>query len=152
VTGVCSGRNAELVKSLGADAVIDYTKADYTTQAAKYDVIIDNVGNNGVLANRRALTPTGKYVLIGGGGPDNGEWIGPLVNPLKTLVLSPFVKQKLIVLFAQLNHDDLVSLGKLMEDGKVTPVIDRRYSLAETPEAIRYLETGRARGKVVIVP
>src|SRR5262245_50755264 len=152
VTGVCSGRNVELVKSLGADAVIDYTKENYTTLGVKYDVIIDNVGNNGILANRGVLTPTGKYVLIGGGGPDNGKWIGPLINPVKAMLLSPFVKQDLDVLFAELSPDELASLGKLMADGKVTPVIDRRYSLAETPEAIRYLETGRARGKVIIVP
>ena len=152
VTGVCSGRNVELVKSLGADAVIDYTKENYTTQGAKYDVIIDNVANNGILANRGALTPAGKYVLIGGGGPDNGKWIGPLINPIKAMLISPFVKQDLDVLFAELSSADLESLGKLMQDGKVTPVIDRRYSLAETPEAIRYLETGRARGKVIIVP
>ncbi len=152
VTGVCSGRNVELVKSLGADAVIDYTKENYTTQGAKYDAIIDNVANNGILANRGALTPTGKYVLIGGGGPDNGKWIGPLINPIKAMLISPFVKQHLDVLFAELSPADLEVLGKLMRDGKVTPVIDRRYSLAETPEAIRYLETGRARGKVIIVP
>jgi NADPH:quinone reductase-like Zn-dependent oxidoreductase len=152
VTGVCSGRNVELVKSLGADAVIDYTKENYTTQGAKYDVIIDNVANNGILANRSVLTPTGKYVLIGGGGPDNGKWIGPLINPIKAMLISPFVKQDLDVLFAELSPADLELLGKLMQDGKVTSVIDRRYSLAQTPEAIRYLETGRARGKVIIVP
>ena len=152
VAGVCSGRNVELVKSLGADAVIDYTKENYTELDAKYDVILDNVGNNGILANRNALTPTGKYLLIGGGGPDAGQWIGPLINPVKALLLSPFVKQDLDVLFAQLSPDDLAVLAKLMQEGKVTPVIDRRYSLAETPEAIRYLETGRARGKVIIVP
>jgi NADPH:quinone reductase-like Zn-dependent oxidoreductase len=152
VTGVCSGRNVELVKSLGADAVIDYTKENYTTQGARYDVILDNVANNGLLANRSALTPTGKYVLIGGGGPDNGKWIGPLINPVKSMLLSPFVRQDLDVLFAELNTEDLTTLAKLMEEGKVTSVIDRRYSLAETPEAIRYLETGRARGKVIIVP
>lgn len=152
VTGVCSGRNFELVKSLGADSVIDYTKENYTTQVAKYDVIIDNVGNNGIFANRGVLTPTGKYVLVGGGGPDNGKWIGPLINPVKALLLSPFVKQDLDVLFAQLSSDELAAIAKLMEEGKVTPVIDRSYSLAETPDAIRYLETGRARGKVIIVP
>jgi len=152
VTGVCSGRNVELVKSLGADAVIDYTKENYTTLDAKYDVIVDNVGNHGILANRRALTPTGKYVLIGGGGPDAGDWIGPLINPVKALLLSPFVKQDLDVLFAQLSPEDLGVLAKLMQEGKVTPVIDRSYSLAQTAEAIRYLETGRARGKVIIVP
>jgi NADPH:quinone reductase-like Zn-dependent oxidoreductase len=151
VTGVCSGRNAELVRSLGADAVIDYTQADYTTAGVKYDVIIDNVGNHGFLANRRALADDGRYVLIGGGGPDDGRWIGPMVNPVKALLLRPFVSQDMQVLFAQLRRDDLAKLSQLMQAGQVTPVIDRRYSLAQVPDAIRYLESGRARGKVVIV-
>lgn len=151
VTGVCSGRNAELVRSLGASAVIDYTQADYTTAGVKYDVILDNVGNHGLLANRRALTDEGKYVLIGGGGPEDGQWIGPMVNPVKAMFLGPFVKQDMQVLFAQLKREDLAELARMMEAGQVTPVIDRRYPLAETPDAIRYLESGRARGKVVIV-
>jgi NADPH:quinone reductase-like Zn-dependent oxidoreductase len=152
VTGVCSSRNAELVESLGADAVIDYTKDDYTTQGAKYDAILDNVGNHGLLENRRALTPAGRYVQIGGGGPDDGRWIGPMGRPVGALLLSPFIQQDLSVMLARLSPDDLAALARLMEEGKVTPVIDRSYSLAETPEAIRYLETGRARGKVIIVP
>lgn len=151
VTGVCSGRNAELVRSLGASAVIDYTKADYTSAGVQYDVILDNVGNHGFLANRRALSPQGKYVLIGGGGPEDGQWIGPMVNPFKALLLKPFVKQDMQVLFATLSRDDLAELARMMEAGQVTPVIDRRYSLSEVPEAIRYLESGRARGKVIIV-
>ena len=101
VTGVSSTRNLELVRSLGADAVIDYTQADYTTADVKYDMILDNVGNHGFLANRRALTPEGKYVLIGGGGPDNGRWIGPMINPVKAMLLSPFIKQDMQVLFAE---------------------------------------------------
>jgi len=150
VTGVSSTRNLELVRSLGADAVIDYTQADYTTAGVQYDMILDNVGNHGFLANRRALTPGGKYVLIGGGGPENGTWIGPMINPVKAMLISPFIKQDMQVLFANLSRDDLAELARLMAEGQVTPVIDRRYSLAEVPEAIRYLETGRARGKVVI--
>ncbi len=150
VTGVCSGRNAGLVRSLGADTVIDYTRSDYTTAGVQYDVILDNVGNHGFLANRRALTDAGQYVLVGGGGPDNGRWIGPLVNPVKAMLLAPFVGQHLQVLFARLSRDDLAALARMMEAGQVTPVIDRRYSLPEVPDAIRYLETGRARGKVVI--
>jgi NADPH:quinone reductase-like Zn-dependent oxidoreductase len=150
VTGVCSGRNVELVKSLGADAVIDYTKGDYTMQDTKYDVIIDNVGNHGLFANRRALTPEGKYVLVGGGGPDEGLWFGPLLKPIGALLMRPFVSQDMTVILADLSRDDLTTLAKLMQDGKVTP--DRSYPLAETPDAIRYLETGRARGKVIIVP
>ena len=152
VTGVCSGRNADLVRSLGADSVIDYTKTDYTTEGAKYDVIIDNVGNHGFFANRRALKPEGKFILVGGGGPEDGQWIGPMVNPLKALLIKPFIKQDMRVLFADLSPDDLATLAGLMESGQMTPVIDRRYSLAEVPDAIRYLESGRARGKVVIVP
>lgn len=150
ITGVSSTRNLELVRSLGADAVIDYTQADYTTADAKYDMILDNVGNHGFLANRRALTPAGKYVLIGGGGPDDGRWIGPMINPVKAMLLSPFIKQDMEVLFANLSREDLAELSRLMAAGQVTPVIDRRYSLAEVPAAIEYLETGRARGKVII--
>jgi NADPH:quinone reductase-like Zn-dependent oxidoreductase len=152
VTGVCSGRNVELVKSLGADVVIDYTRQDYTQENEKYDVIIDNVGNHGLFANRRALTPEGKYVLVGGGGPDEGLWFGPLLKPIGALLMRPFVSQDMTVILADLSREDLTTLAMLMQEGKVTPVIDRRYSLAEVPEAIRYLETGRARGKVVIVP
>jgi len=152
VVGVCSGRNVELVASLGADAVIDYTKEDYTAEDEKYDVIIDNVGNHGLFANRRALTPRGKYVQVGGGGPDAGRWFGPLLRPIGALLMRPFVSQDMTVMLADLNRDDLTILAKLMQDGRVTPVIDRRYSLAETPEAIRYLEAGHARGKVIIVP
>ncbi len=150
VTGVSSGRNAELVRSLGAGTVIDYTKADYTAAGTRYDVIIDNVGNHGFLANRRALVPGGKYVLIGGGGPDEGQWIGPMFNPIKALLLEPFIREDMQVLFAQLDRDDLAELARMMEAGQVKTVIDQRYPLAEVPDAIRYLETGRARGKVVI--
>ena len=150
VTGVCSTRNIELVRSLGADEVIDYTKQDYTNAGVKYDMILDNVGNHGILENRRALTPEGKFVLIGGGGPDNGHWIGPMINPVKALLISPFVSQDMGMILAELTPEDLGVLAGLMQSGQVTPVIDRRYSLAEVPEAIRYLETGRARGKVII--
>lgn len=150
VTGVCSTRNLELVRSLGADHVIDYTAADYTQAGQHYDVILDNVGNRPMLENRRALTENGKYVLIGGGGPDDGRWIGPMIGPVKALLLSPFVKQDMGVLFAELTKDDLNLVAGLMQSGDVKPVIDRRYPLSAVPEAIRYLETGRARGKVII--
>lgn len=150
VTGVSSTRNLELVRSLGADHVIDYTEADYTQGGQKYDVILDNVGNRSLLENRRTLTEDGKYVLIGGGGPDDGRWIGPMMGPIKALLLSPFVKQDLGVMFAELTKEDLNVLAGLMQSGDVKPVIDRRYPLSEVPEAIRYLETGRARGKVII--
>jgi NADPH:quinone reductase-like Zn-dependent oxidoreductase len=150
VTGVCSTRNLALVRSLGADHVIDYTREDYTRGPQRYDVILDNVGNRALLDNRRVLTPDGKYVLIGGGGPDNGRWIGPFVRPIGALVLSPFVTQDMGMMLAELNKQDLTILSDLMQAGKVTPIIDRRYSLSEVPAAIRYLETGRARGKVII--
>ena len=150
VTGVCSTRNVEMVRSLGADQVIDYTREDYTRSDQRYDVILDNVGNRALLDNRRVLNPDGKYVLIGGGGPDDGRWIGPFVKPIAALVLSPFVSQDMGMMLADLNKNDLTFLGDLMQEGKVTPVIDRRYRLSEAPEAIRYLEEGRARGKVVI--
>jgi len=150
VTGVSSTRNLELVRSLGADHVIDYTKQDYAAGAERYDVILDNVGNRSLAENRRVLAPTGHYVLIGGGGPDDGHWIGPFVKPLQALVLSPFVSQHEGMFLANLTGEDLQRLAELMQSGAVAPVIDRRYPLSETAEAIRYLEQGRARGKVVI--
>ena len=150
VTGVCSTRNLELVRSLGADRVIDYTQQDFTEGEERYDVILDLVGNRSLLENRRVLKPTGTYVLIGGGGPDDGRWLGPVPKVIAALVLSPFVDQDLGMMVSELNQQDLAYLGNLMRDGKVAAVIDRRYPLAETAEAIRYLETGRARGKVVI--
>ena len=150
VTGVCSTRNIELVRSLGADRVIDYTKDDYTKGDEHYDVILDNVGNRSLLDNRRALTPDGKYVLIGGGGPDEGKWIGPLAKPINALLLSPFVSQQMGSMLADMNPKDLSILADLMQAGKVTPVVDRQFKLSEVPAAIQYLEAGHARGKVVI--
>ena len=152
VTGVCSTRNVELVRSLGADQVIDYTKDDYTKSDQRYDVILDNVGNRSLLDNRRVLTPEGRFVLIGGGGPDEGRWIGPMAKPIRAMALSWFVSQDMGMMLADLNKEDLAILGDLMQAGKVTPVIDRLYSLSEVPAAIRYLEEGRARGKVIITP
>ena len=150
VTGVCSTRNVDMVRSIGADQVIDYTKEDFTERAQRYDVILDNVGNRSLLDIRRVLNPEGKYVLIGGGGPDAGPWIGPFIGPIKALVLSKFVSQDMGMFLADLNQEDLTVLSDLMQAGKVTPVIDRRYKLSEVAEAIRYLEEGHARGKVVI--
>ncbi len=152
VTGVCSTRNVELVRSIGADHVVDYTKEDYTANGEHYDVIIDNVGNRSLLDNRRALTHDGKYVLIGGGGPDEGDWIGPLAKPIAALLLSPFISQQMGSMLAQLDQKDLSILADLMQSGKVTPVIDRQFKLGETPAAVQYLEEGHARGKVVITP
>jgi NADPH:quinone reductase-like Zn-dependent oxidoreductase len=150
VTGVCSTRNLELVRSIGADEVIDYTQENFTEGEQRYDVILDLVGNHPLSAYRRVLEPDGIHVLVGGGGPDAGNWIGPLSGPLKALISSPFVHHEHATLLAELNKEDLTILADLMQSGKVTPVIDRRYPLSETAEAIRYLETGRARGKVVI--
>jgi NADPH:quinone reductase-like Zn-dependent oxidoreductase len=150
VTGVCSTRNLDMVRSLGADHVIDYTKEDFTKGTERYDVIIDNVANHSLLESRRALKPNGIYVLIGGGSANEQGLIGPLINPIKAMLLSPFVSQKMGMLLADLNHDDLTMLADLMQAGKMKPVIDRTYKLSDLPDAIRYLEQGHARGKVVI--
>jgi NADPH:quinone reductase-like Zn-dependent oxidoreductase len=150
VTGVCSTRNLEMVRSLGADHVVDYTRDDFTQSAERFDLILDNVGNHSLLAFRRVMNPKGIYVLIGGGGPDDGRWIGPMARPVKALFLSPFVSQEFVMLLASINKDDLAVMKELMETKKVTPVIDRTYTLSEVPDAIRYLEKGRARGKVII--
>ncbi len=150
VTGVCSTRNVELVRSLGADHVIDYTRDDYSAGGQRYDVILDNVGNRSLSENRRVLAPEGRYVLIGGGGPDDGHWIGPFVKPIQAALMSPFVSQDMGMLLAKLSNEDMNRLAELMRSGAVTPVIDRRYRLQEAAEAIRYLEQGRARGKVVV--
>ncbi|MFN0182084.1 MAG: NAD(P)-dependent alcohol dehydrogenase [Gemmatimonadales bacterium] len=147
VTGVTSTRNVELVRSIGADHVVDYTKENFTTGTQRYDVIIDNVGNHSLSAFRRVAAPGGKYVIIGG---PSGRWVDPLPRALGASLLSLFVSQELGFFVSDLNQKDLTVLGDLMAGGKVTPVIDRRYPLAEVREAIRYLETGRARGKVVI--
>ena len=150
VTGVCSTRNVDLVRSLGADHVIDYTKEDFTKTGQRYDVILDNVGNQPLLSFRRALIAKGKYVMIGGGGPNDQGLIGPLFRPIKAMLLSPFVSQEMGMFMADTNQKDLAILADLMQSGKVKPVIDRTYKLNEVPAAIAYLEQGHARGKVVI--
>ena len=150
VTGVCSTRNLELVRSLGADHVVDYTKQDFTASGQRYDLIVDNVANRSLLANRRALAPHGRYVLVGGGGVHENRWVGPLVRPLRALMLSRVVSQDMHMMIADTNKADLAQLGDLIAAGKLKPVIDRRYKLSETPAAMTYLETGHARGKVVI--
>ncbi len=150
VTGVCSTRNVEMVRSIGADQVIDYKKEDYADSGQRFDVILDNVGNRSLSDNRRVLNPDGKYVLIGGGGPNDHRWIGPLAKVANAYLMSQFVSQDMGMFLASLNKEDLTVLGDLMQAGKVTPVIDRRYTLSEVPAAIRYLEEGHARGKVII--
>jgi NADPH:quinone reductase-like Zn-dependent oxidoreductase len=150
VTGVSSTRNLELVRSLGADHVIDYTREDFAQGGVQYDVIMDNVVNRGILEMRRMLTPTGKLILIGGGGIDVSPWYGAFKAPIKALFVSWFVDQDLAMFVSHHSGEDLATLAALMRDGKVTPVIDRTYPLAETAAAMRYLETGRARGKVIV--
>lgn len=147
VTGVCSERNAEMVRSLGADHVIDYRQENYTENGKRYDLIIDMIGNHSLSDNRKVLSPEGIFVIIGGA---KGNWLGPMVAPLKALVYSPFVGQEFSMLLASMRRDDLVTLADMMASGEVVPVIDRYYSLSEVPEAIRYSEKGHARGKIII--
>ena len=150
VSGVCSTRNVEMVRSLGADHVFDYTKEDFTTSGQLYDVILDNVGNRALLDVRRVLKPQGKYVLIGGGGPDEGPWIGVFIGAIKAWVVSHFVDQEMGMFIADASTADLEILSDLMEAGTVTPIIDRTYPMTEAADAMRYLEKGHARGKVVV--
>jgi NADPH:quinone reductase-like Zn-dependent oxidoreductase len=147
VTGVCSTRNLEMVRSLGADHVVDYTREDYTQNGQRYDLIIDMVGNHSLSENRQAMTPDGILVMIGG---SRGNWIGPLKNPVKALLYSPFVGQEFVMFMAKMRKEDLNELAELMRTGQLTPVIDRSYQLNELPAAIRYSEQGHARGKIVI--
>ena len=147
VTGVCSTRNVDLVRSLGADYVIDYKQADYTQSEQRWDVIIDMVGNHPLLANRGVLTDHGRYVRVGGPG---GDWVGPLLGPLRAMLINPFVGQELVTLMARQNRSDLETLADGLASGQLTTVIDRRYTLDEIAEAIRYSESGRARGKIII--
>ena len=137
-----------MVRSIGADRVIDYTREDFTKSGQRYDLIFDCVGNHSLLACRRVLNPKGIYIAVGG---PSGRWmIGPLARGITAPVLSRFVSQKLAMVLAKPSKEDLTIMHKLMKTGKVTSVIDKRYRLSEVPEAIRYLEEGHARGKVVI--
>jgi NADPH:quinone reductase-like Zn-dependent oxidoreductase len=135
------------VTSLGADRVIDYTRQDFTEDQGHYDVIIDNVGNRSLRECRRALQPTGIYIMIGG---QPGPWIAPMDRALGAWITSMFVKQKMGMMLAHTKTADLATLARLLQNGKLKAVIDRTYKLTEAPEAIRYLEQGHARGKVVI--
>ncbi len=148
VTGVCSARNVEMVRSIGADHVIDYTQEDFTQREQRYDLIFDCVGNHSLSALRRVLVPRGRCVLA-------GELTGRgmtavLTRVMAALVLSRFVTQKLIVFLARPNQSDLAFLRDLMHAGKVIPVIDKCYPLSQVPAAIQYLEARHARGKVII--
>ena len=139
VTGVCSTRNVAMVRSIGADRVIDYTREDFTKSGQRYDLILDTVGNHSL--------SEGRYIMVGGPA---GRWIDPLPRAFNAFLLSRFVSQDMRFFVAELNKQDLTVLSGLLETGKVTPVIDRRYVLSDVPAAVRYLEEGHARGKVVI--
>ena len=147
VTGVCSTPNVELVRSLGADHVVDYTQEDFTRSGKRYDLIVDNAGNRSLLAMRRVLAPTG--TLVGVGAP-KGNWIAPIARVVWARLLSRFGRQKLVFMLTDMTQEDLNVLKELIEGGELTPVIDRLYPLSEVAYGIRYLETMRARGKVVI--
>lgn len=147
VTGVCSTANVDLVRSLGADHVIDYTREDFTRRGERYDLIFDNVENRSLSECRRALTPSGTLILNSGTGARGIEMLIRLVKPL---VVSPFVRQNLRRYLSTPNYEDLVVLKELVESGKLHPVVDRTYPLSETSDALRYIEGGHARGKVVV--
>jgi NADPH:quinone reductase-like Zn-dependent oxidoreductase len=148
VTGVCSTSKVDMVRSIGADDVIDYTREDFASREQRYDLILDIGGNSSLSRLRRALKPKGTLVIVGGEG--GGPWFGGIDRQLRAMMLSSFVVQKLVTFICNENHKDLIVLKELIESGKVTPVIDRTYPLADASEAIRYLKEGRAQGKVVI--
>ena len=147
VTGVCSTRNLDMVRAIGADHVIDYKVDDYTKGDERYDVIVDMVGNRSLTANRQVMAPNGVLVIVGGA---KGNWIAPFLGPIKALFLSPFIDQEISMILASLNKQDLGTLGDMMLAGKVTPVIERRYTLGEIADAIRHSEDGHVRGKLII--
>jgi NADPH:quinone reductase-like Zn-dependent oxidoreductase len=148
VTGVCSTGKVDLVRSIGADHVIDYTREDFAAGPHRYDLILDIGGNSPLSRLRRALTPRGTLVLVG--GEDGDRWTGGMGRQARAIALSPFVRQRLTMKTPKENHMDLQRLVALIEAGDVTPVIDRTYPLAQVPDAMRHLHTGQARGKIVI--
>jgi NADPH:quinone reductase-like Zn-dependent oxidoreductase len=148
VTGVCSTRNVELVRSIGAAHVVDYTTEDFTAGRVRYDVILDNVYNRPLNQLRRALAPTGILVLNGGGSP--GHVLGPVGSILWAVVVNRLVRERLRLLPHEQKSDQLLTLTGLIEAGKLTPVLDRTYPLADTAEGLRRVEQGHTRGKVVI--
>ncbi len=147
VSGVCSGRNVEMVTNLGADQVFNYKEENYTESGQTFDLILDMIGNHGALANRQVLEPEGRLVLVGG---SKGNWLAPFYNVISTSLINPFVSQELMAFTAQMTVEDMQALAELMADGKVRTVIDQTYSLAETAEAVRHSESGRARGKIIV--
>ena len=146
VTGVCSTKNVELVRSLGADRVIDYTHQDFTQDSGRYDLLLDNVGNRTLFSMRHVLRPNGRCVMTGA----PREMWRVFLRLLKAFAWPPFLRQKFKFLMANINRDDLTTLSELIKSGKVTPVIDRRYPLTQTADAIAYVEEGHARAKVII--
>jgi NADPH:quinone reductase-like Zn-dependent oxidoreductase len=148
VTGVCSTTKMDLVQSIGADHVIDYTRPDIADGAQRYDVIIDTGGNRPLRQLRGALAPRGTLVIVG--GETGGRWLGGFDRGFRAPVLSRFVKQELATVMCSENAADLLVLAELIESGKVTPVIDKTYPLSQAPDAIRYMQEGHAHGKVVI--
>ncbi len=148
VTGVCSTTKIELVRTLGADRVIDYTREDFADGGQRYDIVLDAGGNSPLARLRRALVRSGTLVMVG--GETGGRWLGGFDRTLRALALSPFVSQQLTGLVNSENAADLGVLADLIDAGKVTPVVDRTYPLSETGKAVRYLEEGHARGKVAI--
>jgi NADPH:quinone reductase-like Zn-dependent oxidoreductase len=148
VTAVCSSTKVDMVRSLGADHVIDYTREDFAHGEQRYDVILDIGGNPSLSRLRQALAPKGTLVITG--GETGGRWLGGYDRQVRALVLSRFVDQELKTFVCSENHEDMIVLTELIESGKVTPVVDRTYPLAEVAQAIQYLEQGHARGKVVI--
>lgn len=148
VTGVCSTRNVDMIRSIGADHVFDYTRQNFIKNTRRYDLILDTVGNHSLLEYNRILNRGGIYVGVG--GPSDLWMIGPIVHVIKAGLISAFGSKKFVGLLAKINKDDLAITQELLRSGKVTPVIDRCYKLTEIHEAITYLEEGHARGKVVI--
>jgi len=149
VTGICGTRNVDMVRRIGAERVVDYTREDFTAGGERYDVIFDLVGNRPLADFRRVLNPKGVFIACGGGGPETPA-SRLLAGMIQQLVVGWFTSQKLVGILAKKSREDLSALSELMESGKITPVIDQRFSLSQVTEAIRYLEAGHARGKVVI--
>src|SRR5262249_12025288 len=148
VTGVCSTRNVEMVRSIGADHVVDYTREDFAERGRRYDLILDCALNHSMRAYRRVMSPNGIHVMVG--APADRGLIGVLAGAIAALVVSRFTSRKFVMFIAKSNQSDLSLIAGLMASGKVTPVIDTCYPLSDVAEAIRYLEHGHARGKVVI--
>ena len=150
VTAVCGTRNVELVRELGADHVVDYTRADFTRDGRRHDVVFDLVANRSLTDLRRALTPDGTLLLSGGGTSRGGSLVGPMGLVIRARLLARFAHHRIVVVSEVPSGENLLALRELIESGKVTPVIDRTYPLSETAEAIRYVEVEHARAKVVI--